>query len=569
MRRAAAILAGALALATLALAAGSSAAPAPVAYELSPELTDGGVQALDVTVRFRAAAEGTTTFGFASSWAGEDALWTWQRDVHVDGAERVDDHGKGELAIHARAGAPITVRYRIVSAYDHDPSVKDSEQAKPVIRPDWFFAIGHSLFAYPKTGPGREAPAVFTWTGATGFGFASDLEHLSGPGRRGIRPGVVEDVLDSVVIGGRDMRLSTVSVDGAPIRIATIGRYDFDLDLFQRQLLQIIAAERGFWRDRGAPFLVAMSPVAADPGLLSFSGTGLADSFALWAPRDVPAAPLRWLLAHEYFHTWNPAQLGGFANGEAAGGYWFSEGFTDYYARKLLLRDGLFSPADFAASWNDVFAAYATSPLRTADNAKVAAAFWQSEDGQKMPYYRGALFAAAMDTQARAAGSSLDAVVKRMRAEAAAHPGVEVDARFVPAYLAVTGRDPAAAEQRMLAGEPVLLSPDALGPCVRVETKDVAVFERGWDREATNRANIISGLRHDSPAYAAGLRDGMKLVQFVSGTPGDSSTAYVLRVSDATGQERTISFLPAGKGRLTRQIAVPVAGAVGGGACAP
>ena len=39
----------------------------------------------------------------------------------------------------------------------------------------------------------------------------------------------------------------------------------------------------------------------------------------------------------------------------------FSEGFTDFYARKLSLRSGLFSLQDFLADWNRMLAAYAAT----------------------------------------------------------------------------------------------------------------------------------------------------------------------------------------------------------------
>ncbi|RSU47346.1 M61 family peptidase, partial [Sphingomonas sp. S-NIH.Pt15_0812] len=72
----------------------------------------------------------------------------------------------------------LTVSYHVVSAYDHDPTVDDSEQPRPVIRPTWFYAVGNALFGYPA---GREdAPATFDWSSAPGIGFASDLEHLAG-----------------------------------------------------------------------------------------------------------------------------------------------------------------------------------------------------------------------------------------------------------------------------------------------------------------------------------------------------------------------------------------------------
>lgn len=81
----------------------------------------------------------------------------------------------------------------------------------------------------------------------------------------------------------------------------------------------------------------------------------------------------------------------------------------------------------------------------------------------------------------------------------------------------------------------------------------MARFDRGWDPQATtNAGNVITGLRDDSPAYAAGLRNGMKIVKREFGQPGDSRVEYGLRVL-IDGKEQVIKFMPVGKGMVTLQ----------------
>ncbi|MGL1562936.1 hypothetical protein ACSTHQ_00210, partial [Vibrio parahaemolyticus] len=77
------------------------------------------------------------------------------------------------------------------------------------------------------------------------------------------------------------------------------------------------------------------------------------------------------------FHTWNPWRLGRMAGAPAErADYWFSEGFTDFYARRLLLRSGVFSLEEFAADWNDALRAYANNPARLEPNRRVVERFW-------------------------------------------------------------------------------------------------------------------------------------------------------------------------------------------------
>jgi len=478
----------------------------------------------------------------------------------IEGGEARPD-GPGAWIVHAPPGAPIVATYRVVSAYDHDPTDDDSRQSKPVIRPTWFYSVGEALFARPEDQ--EKAPATFVWEGApAGFGFASDLEHLGRPGGKAARPGTVKDVLESVVAGGRDLRLVDQRIDGTRLRVAVLGRYDFDSAAFARQAFAILKAERDFWRDRGQPFLVTMSPTLGSPGRLSYGGTGRTDAFALWVDTTTSLADLRWLLAHEYFHTWNPLALGNLAEDEnEPAGYWFSEGFTDYYAWKLMLASGLFGPNDFADKWNDGLRAYATSSVRAEPNSRIVADFWKSQEVQKLPYQRGAILAATLDRQALERGSSLDDVMREMRRLAAA-PGEtrHADVLFPVAYQAVTGLDPQPLiERHVIRGEPQSLAPGVFGPCFKVKTLEAPVFERGWDSEATRAAGmLVTGLRDDTAAYAAGLRNGMKILEF-KGLPGDPTVPYLLKVKPADGPDQLITFMPAGKGRISMQKVEPVA----------
>jgi len=552
-------------LSLLAVPAAAAPAPAdPVAYRLSPEFdTAGALTALKVEIRFREGPSGKTRLAWADDWAGDNQLWSHARDMKIEGGEATAD-GPGGWTIRAAPGTPIVATYRVVSAYDHDPTDDDSKQSKPVVRPTWFYAVGEALFAIPRDQ--EKAPATFIWDGAPkDFGFASDLEHLARPGRKAARPGTVEDITESIVIGGRDLRTFEQRSGSARVRVAMLGRYNnFDDATFAQQVFRILKAERDFWKDRTQPFLVTMTPTVGAPGRISLGGTGRSDAFALWVDPTSKLADLRWLLAHEYFHTWNPAQLGNLGDGSVeAAGYWFSEGFTDYYSWTLMLRSHQFAPEAFAGQWNSMLRAYAASPVREAPNSLIVSDFWKSQAVEKLPYQRGAILAATLDRQARARGSSLDAVLREMR-RLAAQPGEtrHADALFVVAYRSVIGVDVADLVARhIIAGEPLALAPDVFGPCFQVKTVEIAPFERGWDRAATTKADgIVTGLRDDTPAYAAGLRNGMKIVEFLAGDSDNSAVAVVLKVKPVDEPERLVRFFPVGKTRIPTQQVEPIAG---------
>ena len=542
--------------ALLALGAVRAAPDPTVFYELAPEMQGDAITALEVTIRLRADASGTTTLDWVDSWAGEHKLGQWTRDMQIDGAASVTPARNGGRIARSAPGARLVMRYRIVSAYAADPSVSDSEQTRPVIRPGWFYSVGEALYARPV---GRDdAPARFTWKGPVGIGFASDTEHATGLRRH---PRTVDDIIESIAIGGRDLSIASVTLNGAPVRVAHIGRFGFDINAFEKIAQQVVAVERDFWRETSAgPFLITAIPLTPEPGRVSYGGTGRSDAFATWIDRDAELPGLTWLLAHEYFHSWNARQLGSFPKNTEAEAYWMSEGFTDFYARRLMLRAGLWTPEKFVADWNEMLRAYATSTFRATGNVEVAAKFWSGDyAAEKMPYQRGAMFAALWDRQLRARNlGDLDTVLRAQRDRTrAASKTRDLTTAFI-AEIGRAGLNVRPDVDRYLTnGEPLLLPENTFGSCARLTTADVPVFERGWDSDATDKAgNVFVGVEPASNAYAAGLRDGMKFLRRLGGEPGNSAVDYVLEAQDGA-TKRSFTFRPAGKRTIrTQQIAL-------------
>lgn len=532
-----------------ALSLGAAKPPAVVAYTMSPELHHGKLVALDVTMRFPAGRDGRVTLRLPDSRDSE-GLWRNIHDLQVKGARSVTNKGPAERDIVATPRAPIEVRYRIVSAYDHDPDVDELDTYKPLIRPTRFWIYGESAFAQVDEGPSE---SIFRWTGApAGFGFASDLEQAGG------QPMARDRLFESVMVGGPDLKVYRRDLSGRELRVASLGAFDFSMDRFADLTARIIEGERAFWGGREGPFLVAIAPLKPLAGRLSARGEGRQDAFAIQGGANTPLDFLKELLAHEYFHTWNPQRLGGTREGDQEpADYWFSEGFTDFYARKLALRTGVFDLREFTDQWNDMLRAYAASPVRTAPNARVVADFWKDQAVEKLPYQRGAILAAAWDRALRAetgGKAGLDEVMHAVQA-AAARQGPR--GPKAPDLFAATARrfgldvsgDVARVVER---GEPAVLPADAFGGCLTVVTRLEPTFERGFTVDRAGGKPIIAKVAVGSAAHAAGLRDGMIFVRQEAGRYGDPTTPYRVRVMDG-GAERVIAWAPAGKGELSVQ----------------
>lgn len=526
-----------------------------VEVRLAPVVEHERLVALAVEVELPADPSGRTRLLLPDEWASERELWRYVEGLEITGARAVSDDGPGVRVIDSDPGATITARYRVVTAYHHEPTSNDGQPFAPIIRPEWFYAFGQALLALPE---GRDgAPAGFTFSGAPeGFGFASDLEGLAA------RHGTIADLRDSVVMGGRDARVLTRPVGDATLRIAVRGRLGFTDDAFADMAQAIVASEREFWGEHGDPFTIVLAPLVAVPGSRSLGGTGLGDAFTIMMSDDAPLDPVRHLIAHEYFHTWNADRLGGQQDGPLEmEGKWFSEGFTELYTWRLLLRGGQYRLEDFVADWNATLHEYARSPVRNEPNRRIIADYWAVPDVGRLPYLRGPMLGAMWEQRLRRAtdgARDLDDVMHHMRravVEAGAHElAPDAASLFVQAYAELGGGDLQEDLDRYVTrGETIELPADVLGGCLRVVTQARPVFDRGWDASATAAAgNVVTGLRKGSPAWRAGLRNGMTILARTAGTTGDATVRYVLRVR-AGERERSISFFPRGEGTMTVQ----------------
>lgn len=534
------------ALIAIAVALASCAARADdlrtIRFTLMPQTADGKLVDLDITLRFHADASGETRLRLPSHHADARELWRNVHDLKVDGATAVETPSPDVRLIHSRPHAALTVSYRIVSPWDHDYRMEDGGPYQPMVRPNWFYSVGEALFATPDEVD--DTPVTFAWAGALpGFALASTLEagHLT-----------LKDVSDSVSMGGRDVRI----LRAGQTRLAIRGRYPFTDEAALDAARKLLVGERAFWGDPDTPFLVAIAPeTTPSPSSSSMTGDGRQHGFSLAMTENVTLTMVLPVLAHEEFHTWNAGQLGGpLPDPQEARGYWFSEGFTDFYAWRLALRAGVFSPQDFANQVNATLLAYDSSPVRTAPNARIAADFWHDADVRRLPYQRGALLAAVWDAQLRARSGgrdNLDAILldQRRRAKRPGHdPAPLLFVEVAAAHGLDVRWDLAAHVEK---GDPIRLPEDTFGPCGKVITETQPTYDLGFDIHATAESHVIHGVRPGSAAYAAGLRDGMALVS--SHHTQSAADDAVVTIRQPDGTTRAIRYKPAGDGQITVQ----------------
>lgn len=528
----------ALTLAMLATSAWAAPKPDAVAYVVSPVMKNGDLTALEITATFKADADGETHLSLPNNWMGRTGIWRNLTGLTVKGADFVEEDTPKARIIRSKPGRKLTLRYRVSDTLGREPVQSDSYPSEPWIRPSWFYVDGVS--AMILVDDREDGPVTFRW----GKGWPKDFKLASN----------LENAADwsdhlghSALIGGRDLKI----LRAGPVRLAMRGAYGFDEAELATALDTILRAERGFFGDdTRAPYLVTAQSLKAESGA-SFHGTGKHQAFAMATTSNMTLEDMRILLAHEIFHAWNPQRLG---QPIGPAGYWFSEGFTDFYARRLMIREGLIGPADFVAAWNESLKAYGISPAIAMPGKEAAEKFWTDPNADQLAYQRGALLAATWDLKLRQAGSSLDAVLHAQTKARKEKPDVKLIRAFVDAARS-QGLDVVAdIETHIDQGRPIRLPADALLPCARVEDVTEPAFDRGFEIKVDDKGTMsIAQLREGGPGQLAGLREGAIIVERRKGKLGDPNTPYELLVRDGDGPARVVTFLPRGEGSVSYQ----------------
>jgi predicted metalloprotease with PDZ domain len=316
------------------------------------------------------------------------------------------------------------------------------------------------------------------------------------------------------------------------------------------------------WRDTDRPFFISLAPLVDDIGGAFQLGTGLGDdAFAAWALETTSRGNLLWLFAHEHLHAWLPGQVGGLDGSKSEiSSYWFSEGFTNYYTARTLLRSGLWTPEDWVKHWNEMIGEFQTSPARLMPAADTVDIFWTDRTVGELPYQRGALIALTLDQRIKEATNhtkNLDDVMLLMR-DKARNSGKFAPELLIESVKEVAGLDVTSLINNVaINGQAIGLPSQAWGQCISLQESVRPVFDVGFDRTRTGMAdNVVLGVVLNGPAFKGGLRDGMKIVRRTTGELGNPNIAVTYEVEVSPGKVETLSWLPRSEPMNTQMLSL-------------
>jgi predicted metalloprotease with PDZ domain len=257
---------------------------------------------------------------------------------------------------------------------------------------------------------------------------------------------------------------------------------------------------------------------------------------------------LRFTLAHEMFHTFQP-MIG--AEADSMLSAWFNEGLAVYYARRLPLRFGLVTSAQFLLDLNAAAATYYTDLFAAASNTEAANHFWTDSRYRMLAYTRGSFYFATVDEAVRKASHkrrSLDDLVLAMLERQRSKHSLSV-ADWEDIVAKEIGPAARAQLHSFLEGALQLPSSSAFGPCFIRTRVRLRRFDLGFEPEVlTEPDRVIRGVETNSEAYRAGVRDGDVIVFPVPQDALQSSqTAQISLLIRRDGHEFPVTYLPRGE----------------------
>lgn len=453
--------------------------------------------------------------------------------------------GGGIWILKHRPRATLTCSYDVVTGkHEFD----DWQQIHaPITTPEFFHGLGNAFLLVPN--PGNGVPETFEvilrWQLPAGHTAVCSW----GAGRHVGALLDASDLRHSVYLAGR-LETTTVRQDGYDVTVALVDRFDFTVEDFAGMTTTIIRHQCAFMRESNFPdFVVTAIPVGSPlrPGDARLAGSGLYHSFALFvAPQSRLDDAVQHLFAHELFHFWNGRLLA--AQQPERLVYWFIEGFTDYYALRILYESGYWDVRTYARWINRHIRNYYLNPAINASNEQIDREYWRKrETVGEVAYQRGLLLGLRWHRLARAKGTSegIDRLLHALVAQARVsglrisnHTLRDAGQRLLGPWFAEEF------DRYVVRAETIELPTDALAPGLIGELTEVYEYDVGFDQQRSLRERRVCGLRPGSAAARAGLREGDSLVGWA--LPGDPDVAVRLTVRRG-GSTTRISYLPRGR----------------------
>jgi hypothetical protein len=482
---------------------------------LSYEFSITAPSAIQVNMEFEGGPEGFTVLGLCiNKWEGLencDSVVTALSAVSVDTGKtiRVEHPEHNIWVFDNELQKPVRVTYQLQKA---EPS-GISRDFLPTIGPDFAFFWANIGLLAPEhlvNLPSTQIRCKWNlethpaWLPISSFSDGSPDIHLQMP---------LLTFLRGIFFVGDKKKIAMSGTEDGVVRVAWL--VDPPKQEVQQRMLATLASARQavsayLGEEPGKGWLWLALPRDSE----GLSLRTLESSFLLLYPHssfpvEKDYLRLQLMAAHEYVHSTPTGILR--LNGGPVPADALSEGFSEFIARRALLRQHSISLQQWAALLNEMLDSY--SSLQAVMNDP-AGGDLPASVRRRMPYIVGDAFAVIADSEIRV-GSGGEQDLKKLVALLLAHAERQagfMSIKWTDLNQAIASLMPADAVQHVesvLQGkEPLGLNNTFFNRCAVVEREPGWVFDAGFDLKTSISSRVITGVHKNSEAFKAGLRDG-------------------------------------------------------------
>ncbi|GAA5028213.1 hypothetical protein GCM10011506_15100 [Marivirga lumbricoides] len=372
-----------------------------ITYTIVPDYQDN--QQLNVSFIYKTDKKGNLILRYENESWGDTALFRCIKSLSVEPKARIIHFlpDSSQIVINAKPNQQLTVRYTIQQ--DFDDSVKNYHRYRPIIQNTYFHILGMRLFIYPvQIFPNDEKKAHLHIKYINQYD--AELFHSSLGESTEMEAHLTREELYGTFFLGGDFRRREFKTDGKSVFFITRGKWlNISEDSIFNMLEKTVKAQLAFWNESFAyDFSVSLLPTYEEwtetSKSYSVGGSGLTNSFISFASNNpgIEMERVSWLYNHEFLHRWIGQKI---KNKSEEKQYWFSEGFTEYYAYKLMNKNGLLTSSELKKLViSEFIIPHQLSPVNSITNNEITYdKFWSDRNYQKLPYRRGFLYALLLD----------------------------------------------------------------------------------------------------------------------------------------------------------------------------
>jgi len=525
-------------------------------------------QAIQVRIGFQSIEDEPIILSAPNVWAGIESDMRFS-DIYATtfSGEKLflEKTGRRKWTVQSPREHWVNVYYSIPP---NQNEVSGSTHFRPILNNKFFHGIGQLFLLLPEDELTDLVKVNVKWSGFAKHGWQT-LQAVAHS-----EPEILSKsaLLSSLFMAG-DLHVNKSRTPYGDVRIAMQRTdWNFSTDAFTDLTKQIIENEREYFsinkNSDGSPFLVSLVEIAPGFDGVSINGTSLHNSFALFvSPKTKlyesdfgnPTTTVAFLLAHEMMHQWIGHELKTSEEPEALG-YWFTEGFTDYFTLQLLYQAKIINLDGYVDLFNHMLEEYWLSSKRNISNAEIARNFWSNNDTNRMPYLRGFLIAVKVDQEMRKQKNTrLKGMMQKMLAfsDGDSHHTAISNKSLLWNIQNQIGKPITNSLRRTVKdGENIGISTSLFSPCLEIGTRELGKYDPGFNVDATMQTMRLTGVRRNTRAHEIGLRDGQALAEL---DMGDNPKEKILVAIFEDGNHRQIKsfeFLPVSNTRPILQAKV-------------